>query len=113
MDDQGIARLSYKALLVLRMFIDQPRKELCGADLIKVTRLSSGTLYPILIRFEKYGLLESYWECVNPGKIGRPRRRLYKLTSRGAQIARQAVGSITYPNIECPKAAELIPVHNG
>ncbi|MDK2741946.1 MAG: PadR family transcriptional regulator [Nitrospira sp. BO4] len=90
-------RLSYQGLLVLRLFLDRPRKELCGADLIKVTNLSSGTLYPILLRFEKYGLLESDWENAVPEEVGRPRRRLYKITRHGAQIAHQLLSNVNQP----------------
>lgn len=87
-------RLSLQGLLVLRAFLDRPRKDLCGADLLKITNLSSGTLYPILLRFEKNGLLVSEWEDAQPEEAGRPRRRLYKVTPHGAQVARQALDSV-------------------
>jgi len=90
-------RLSYQGLLVLRVFLDHPRKELCGADLMKLTDLSSGTLYPILLRFERYGMLESDWEDMAPEEVGRPRRRLYKITRHGAQIARQLLANVNKP----------------
>lgn len=96
MNEQEAPRLSYQGLLVIRAFLDHPRKALCGADLLKVTNLSTGTLYPILLRFEKYGLLESEWEDVKPNEAGRPRRRLYKITLHGKRIARTALGNIAY-----------------
>jgi len=95
MSQQETPRLSYQGLLVLRAFLDRPRKELCGADLLKITNLSSGTLYPILLRFEKYRLLESEWEDVDPEAEGRPRRRLYTVTPHGAQIARQMLDNVS------------------
>ncbi|MGE0645814.1 MAG: PadR family transcriptional regulator [Nitrospira sp.] len=70
---------------------------LCGADLLKITNLSSGTLYPILMRFENYNLLESEWEDVQPNEVGRPRRRLYKSTPHGAQTARRLLSNVTQP----------------
>ena len=94
---QSSPRLSYQGLLVLRTFMDRPRKELCGADLIKLTGLSSGTLYPLLLRFERHDLLESCWEDAEPEVVGRPRRRLYKITHHGAQIARQLLASVSQP----------------
>lgn len=94
---QETLRLSYQALLVLRVFLDKPRKMLCGADLLKITNLSTGTLYPILLRFERYRLLESEWEDVKPDEAGRPRRRLYKITPYGAQTARRLLGNIAHP----------------
>lgn len=95
MGPQETPRLSYQGLLVLRAFLDRPRKELCGADLMKIANLSSGTLYPILLRFEKYRLLESKWEDMDPEAEGRPRRRLYKITPHGAQVARQMLDNFT------------------
>jgi len=92
-----VPRLSYQGLLILRTFLERPRKELCGADLMKITNLSSGTLYPILLRFEKYSLLESDWENAAPEKMGRPRRRLYKITPHGAQVARQLLSDVGQP----------------
>jgi PadR family transcriptional regulator, regulatory protein PadR len=88
-------RLSYQGLLVLRVFLDRPRKELCGADLMRLTNLASGTLYPILLRFERYEMLESDWEDMAPEEVGRPRRRLYKITPHGAQVARQMLDNFT------------------
>ena len=92
-----VPRLSYQGILVLRAFLDRPRKEHCGADLMKLTALPSGTLYPILVRFERQELLESYWEDVAPEKVGRPRRRLYRITFYGAQLARQLLFNVTQP----------------
>ena len=49
-----------------------------------------GTLYKALGRLEELGLLTSHWE--DPAAVeGRPRRRLYELTSRGAYVAEQAL----------------------
>jgi DNA-binding PadR family transcriptional regulator len=49
-----------------------------------------GTLYKALGRLEEFGLLTSRWEDPAAAE-GRPRRRLYELTSRGAQLAERAV----------------------
>ena len=48
-----------------------------------------GTLYKALSRLEEFGLLASRWEDA-PAVDGRPRRRLYELTGRGAQVAERA-----------------------
>jgi PadR family transcriptional regulator len=58
------------------------------------TKLSSGTLYPILLRFEQARLLESEWESGDPREMGRPRRRLYHLTLSGRAVAREALESL-------------------
>jgi PadR family transcriptional regulator len=48
-----------------------------------------GTLYKALSRLEEFGLLTSQWED-GAAVEGRPRRRLYELTSRGADVAERA-----------------------
>jgi DNA-binding PadR family transcriptional regulator len=86
---------------VLRAFLDafneDVRAELAGAELMRVARVSSGTLYPILLRFEKAGLFESRWEEETPASLGRPRRRFYRLTHAGVQVAQDALGELSPP----------------
>jgi len=56
-----------------------------GYDLSEQTGLSSGTLYPILMRLSDRGMLESKWE---PSEhVGRPPRKLYRLNAEGAAYA--------------------------
>jgi PadR family transcriptional regulator PadR len=92
-------RLSLQGLRVLRVFLDalsdDLRAELAGADLMSAAAVSSGTLYPILLRFERAGLLESRWEKERPEKLGRPRRRFYRMTQAGAQVAHKALGDLS------------------
>jgi PadR family transcriptional regulator PadR len=85
----GDIRFTIKSLKLLQTFASNPTKEYSGAEVMRATSMASGTIYPILIRFEQEGLLESYWEEVDPKQAGRPRRRLYRVTSRGAQTARE------------------------
>src|SRR5688500_16617135 len=91
-------RLSQQGLRVLKAFLDafseDVRAELAGADLMKAARLASGTLYPILLRFEKAGLLTSRWEEQRPEDLGRPRRRFYQITPAGVRVAREALGEL-------------------
>ena len=49
-----------------------------------------GTLYKALSRLEELGLLTSRWEDAAAAE-GRPRRRLYELTSQGAHAGGQAL----------------------
>jgi PadR family transcriptional regulator PadR len=91
-------RLSHQSLRVLRVFLDtmseDVRAELAGTDIMSATHLSSGTLYPVLLRFEKAGLLESRWERERPEKLGRPRRRFYRLTQAGSQLAQEVLNDL-------------------
>jgi DNA-binding PadR family transcriptional regulator len=97
----GASRLSHQGLTVLRVFLasfsDNVRAELAGADVMKAVGISSGTLYPILLRLERSGVLESRWEETSPGDLGRPRRRFYRLTSQGAQFAHDALHELMPP----------------
>jgi DNA-binding PadR family transcriptional regulator len=43
-----------------------------------------GTLYKVLDRLERGGLLASRWEDVDAAEAGRPRRRLYRVTDAAA-----------------------------
>jgi DNA-binding PadR family transcriptional regulator len=87
-------RLSHQGLKILSVFIARPIGELSGADLMRETHLKSGTLYPILFRFEEAGLLESHWEAGDPHELGRPRRRLYRVTAAGQRVAKQALDAL-------------------
>ena len=91
-------RLSHQGLRVLRAFLDafneDVRAELAGADIMRAARLSSGTLYPILLRFEKAGLFESRWEEDTPATLGRPRRRFYRLTHAGVACRTGRAGPV-------------------
>jgi len=49
-----------------------------------------GTLYKALSRLEEFGLLTSRWENAAAAAEGRPRRRLYELTGKGAGVAERA-----------------------
>jgi PadR family transcriptional regulator PadR len=64
-----------------------------GYELSQQTGLKSGTLYPLLIRLSDRGWLEARWS--EPEREGRPPRHEYRLTEKGAAMAReQSVASI-------------------
>ena len=82
-------------LKVLALFLANSTNEIAGSEIAKSTKLASGTLYPILLRFEEAGWLTSKWETEDPRELGRPRRRLYRLTGEGARNARNAFKEIS------------------
>jgi PadR family transcriptional regulator len=82
-------RITGPILKIIGHLISEPANGLCGADIAKATSVSSGTLYPILFRLEGAGWLESEWESADASEIGRPRRRLYRLTALGSQKAKE------------------------
>lgn len=59
-----------------------------GYELMKVTGLSSGTLYPLLMRMTDRGLVIAEWR--EPVRPGRPARHAYRLTATGIALARTA-----------------------
>lgn len=69
---------------MLARFVDRPGDWRYGYDLSRDTGLKSGTLYPILIRLEKYALLEARWETTENGV---PPRHTYRLTPTGLELA--------------------------
>ena len=71
---------------VLRAFLADPSAPRYGYDLMKVSGLPSGTLYPMLGRLQEQGLVSSAWAPV--GADGRPPRRYYQLTDDGIETAR-------------------------
>lgn len=81
-------QLTPHTMKVLEAVITEPGSS--GADVAKRTKLATGTLYPILLRLEAAGWLDSSWEVGSPEELGRPRRRFYRVTAEGAQAARQA-----------------------
>jgi PadR family transcriptional regulator, regulatory protein PadR len=86
-------RISLQTLRVLEAFLDNPVDELAGADVQRRSKLVSGTLYPILLRLETAGWFVSRWEAVDPAEVGRPRRRLYRLTPSGLARASEVFSS--------------------
>jgi DNA-binding MarR family transcriptional regulator len=57
-----------------------------GFDIMEFTDLPSGTVYPILRRFEANGFVQSRWESLEEALTeGRPRRRYYELTAAGRE----------------------------
>jgi PadR family transcriptional regulator, regulatory protein PadR len=63
-----------------------------GFDIMDVTGLPSGTVYPALRRLEASGLLISKWEDEGIARTEqRPARKYYKLTAAGRQSLDAAV----------------------
>jgi DNA-binding PadR family transcriptional regulator len=63
-----------------------------GFDILDETGLESGTVYPILRRLERAGLVRSSWEPVQRARAeGRPPRRYYELSGAGAEVLKEAL----------------------
>lgn len=78
-------RPSPQAITLLAAFLSQAQAWRYGYELSKDTGLTAGTLYPLLDRLAKQGLLESQWR---PSPLeGRPPRHAYRLTGAGIVFA--------------------------
>ena len=73
--DSKRPQLTLASLKVLRVFLESPKQQLAGVDIQKLGRVPTGTLYPILLRFEAAGWLDSKWEDIDPREAGRPRKQ--------------------------------------
>lgn len=89
-------RVSTSGLKVLQAMLAAPRRVFSGADISRATGIGSGTMYPLLAKFEREGLLSSRWEEVDPSEVGRPRRRLYHLTGLGQEQASIALAGFQF-----------------
>ncbi len=77
----GDTRITYQGACVLQALASGLA---CGFDIMDFTGLASGTVYPVLRRFEEHGLVRSEWEDEERAHAeGRPRRRNYELTGVG------------------------------
>jgi PadR family transcriptional regulator PadR len=84
-------RPSLETLLVLGALLDA-RKDgvnemLFGREIADRTGLLPGTTYPILHRLISQKIVIDKWEVEEPEKLGRPRKRFYKLSDEGAHWA--------------------------
>jgi PadR family transcriptional regulator, regulatory protein PadR len=80
--------LSYTGLFVLQAVAQGHR---FGFDIMDVTGLPSGTIYPALRRLEAQELVRSDWEKDGTArKEGRPRRRYYEITPTGRRQLAEA-----------------------
>jgi DNA-binding PadR family transcriptional regulator len=74
--------ISYNAALVLQALAQGFGY---GFDVMRVTQLPSGTVYPLLRRLEDGGLVRSRWEDeARAHEEGRPARRYYEITGAGS-----------------------------
>jgi DNA-binding PadR family transcriptional regulator len=87
-------RITVPVTKVLSAFLADIAEDRYGLDLMKITSLPSGTLYPILQRLQDAGWVTAEWEDIDPVAQGRPARRYYRLTPQGAENARVALAEL-------------------
>ena len=82
----GQKNLTYATTFILRV-ISQGRPY--GFEIMDVTGLPSGTVYPALRRLEASGLIRGAWDK-RTNKSGGPSRRCYHMTKAGQEFLLQA-----------------------
>lgn len=79
---------------------------LYGFDIIDITGVPGGTVYPALRRLEEAGLLVSKWEKQSIAQSEpRPQRKYYELTRAGREILAEAMKR--YRLLEQPQSQKL------
>ncbi len=86
-----------QGLMILECFLGNTSTPLSGADIARQTGLLSGTIYPILKRYDKnYRWLKSNREKGDPKLLGRPLKTFYLITQDGEKAVSR-VRAITRP----------------
>jgi DNA-binding PadR family transcriptional regulator len=81
--------LSHSAAVILQAVANGYRY---GFDIMDITGLPSGSVYPALRRMERAGLVDSNWETEGLAQDeGRPPRRYYEVTPAGAEALAEAL----------------------
>ena len=86
---------SRQARAVFSALLGAPLEWRHGYELAKTAGISSGTLYPLLIRLHGREMLEARWEP--PERPGKPPRHAYRLTAAGLRVARDLQTQATAP----------------
>lgn len=84
-------RLSQQTIHVLAALAEKRGGWLYGLQIAAATDLKSGSLYPILIRLDERGLLESKW--TGSEHAGRPARHAYRITGAGRAALAEALSA--------------------
>lgn len=85
----GKGFMTYAAALILQSVANG---YLYGFDIIDITGLPGGTVYPALRRLEEAGFLASKWEKPSISQAEpRPARKYYELTRPGKEALTEAI----------------------
>jgi PadR family transcriptional regulator PadR len=103
--------LTYPTTLVLHALARGHRH---GFDVMDATGLPSGTVYPMLRRLEKEGLVRAKWEAPETARDEqRPPRRYYELTPAGKAVVQTAVARYPVPRVIASRVRRLRPARSS
>ena len=101
--------LTVHALVILKVFLENPDRELIGMEIIDKTGISSGEVYKMLERLEGQAHLTSRWETgESEAAAGKKyRRHYYRITERGLEFTKGALSEVTPRDPAQEAAAEM------
>lgn len=100
-------KITYSTVLVLEALA---RGYHYGFDILDATTLPSGTVYPILRRFEREGLVTSEWESEGVAQSEkRPPRRYYALTADGHRALAESAARYRAADAIAPRHGSALP----
>lgn len=101
------ASLSYSAAVILQAIANGYKY---GFDVMDITGLPSGTVYPALRRMEEAGIVDSKWEKETTAqRDGRPARKYYEITAAGREALAEAVKRYRYMERLLPASGRKKP----
>jgi PadR family transcriptional regulator len=104
-------KVTYPTTLVLHALAQGFRH---GFDMLDVTGLPSGTVYPILRRLEHEGLVTADWENVAIAREEqRPPRRYYEVTAAGHLLLKTALARYEVPRSIAARGRRLRPARSS
>jgi PadR family transcriptional regulator, regulatory protein PadR len=86
-------RITDNVVAVFNQMLHPVSKPWYGLELAEAAEIGSATIYAVLTRLERAGLVNGSWETGDPKVLGRPQRRLYTLTPDGARVGNEAIAS--------------------
>jgi DNA-binding MarR family transcriptional regulator len=98
---------------VLKAFLDDPAAKRYGFELMQVTGMTSGSLYPTLAKVERAGWIVGEREPIDPREEGRPARRYYMLTAEGATTGAAALAEFSQQFRPTPKPGVLEQIRDA
>jgi PadR family transcriptional regulator, regulatory protein PadR len=84
-----------KMAKVLKVFLEDPAQPRYGFEIMRLTGLASGSLYPMLARLEEAGWLTKGKEHIDPRAEGRPARLNYTITGAAVTAARLQLAALS------------------
>jgi PadR family transcriptional regulator, regulatory protein PadR len=105
--DEDDIRMTPAIGRVLKAFLDDPAAKRYGFELMQITGMTSGSLYPTLAKVERAGWIRGEREPIDPREQGRPARRYYMLTAEGATTGAAALTEFSQQFRPAPKPGVL------